>query len=86
MSKEDIKLKIITMDGVFFSDSVSEIILPTDIGQITVLPMHIPLISKIKEGVVLLRTSKGEKKIKVSSGVLEVRPHSEVYLLVDRAE
>ena len=86
MTKEDIKLKIITMDGVFFSDSVYEIILTTDIGQITVLPGHIPLISKIKEGEVVLRMGKDEKKIKVSSGVLEVRPHSEVYLLVDRAE
>lgn len=86
MTKEEIKLKIITMDGVFFSDSVSEIILPTDMGQIAVLPMHIPLISKIKEGEVILKIGKDEKKIKVSSGVLEVRPHSEVYLLVDRAE
>jgi F-type H+-transporting ATPase subunit epsilon len=86
MTKEEIKLKIITMDGVFFSDSVSEIILPTDIGQIAVLPMHIPLISKIKEGEVVLRMGKDEKKVKVSSGILEVRPHSEVYLLVDRAE
>ncbi len=86
MTKEEIKLKIITMDGVFFSDSVSEIILPTDIGQIAVLPMHIPLISKIKEGEVVLKIGKDEKKVKVSSGILEVRPHSEVYLLVDRAE
>lgn len=86
MSKEEIKLKIITMDGVFFSDTVSEIILPTEVGQIAVLPMHIPLISKIKEGEVILKIGKEEKKIKVSSGVLEVRPHSEVYLLVDRAE
>jgi F0F1-type ATP synthase epsilon subunit len=48
--------------------------------------MHIPLISKIKEGEVVLRMGKDEKKVKVSSGILEVRPHSEVYLLVDRAE
>jgi F-type H+-transporting ATPase subunit epsilon len=68
MTKEEIKLKIITMDGVFFSDSVSEIILPTDIGQIAVLPMHIPLISKIKEGEVVLRMGKDEKIIYNLSG------------------
>lgn len=82
--KEKIKLKIITLEGVVFSDEVSEIILPTDLGQITVLPNHIPLISKVREGTLLLKTDKNEKRFTISSGVLEVRPHSEAYLLVDR--
>lgn len=82
--KEVINLKIITLEGVFFSGEVSEIILPTEMGQITVLPNHIPLISKVKDGSLILRLAKDEKKYVVSSGVLEVRPKSEVYLLVDK--
>lgn len=83
--KNVINLKIITLEGIFFFGEVSEIILTTDVGQITVLPNHIPLISKVKEGELVLRISKEEKKHTVSSGVLEVRPNSEVYLLVDKA-
>lgn len=79
-----INLKIITLEGVFFSGDVSEIILPTDTGQITILPGHIPLISKIKEGKITIRTEIEERKYKISSGVLEVRPKSEVYLLIDK--
>jgi F-type H+-transporting ATPase subunit epsilon len=85
-----INLKIITLEGVFFGGEVLEIILPTDNGQITVLPNHIPLISKIKEGEMILKGVEGkkeaEKTISISSGVLEVRPNSEVYILVDTAK
>ncbi len=80
-----INLKIITIEGVFFSGEVTEVVLPTDNGQISVLPDHIPLVSKLKEGVVLLKTTTGDKEISISSGVLEVRPESEVYVLVDSA-
>lgn len=83
--KDIINLKIITLEGIFFSGEILEIILPTDLGQIAVLPNHIPLISKVKEGDVTLKTKDGDKKVIVSEGVLEVRPHSEVYLLVDKA-
>jgi F-type H+-transporting ATPase subunit epsilon len=80
-----LNLKIITLEGIIFSDEVSEIILPTDVGQITVLPGHIPLISKLKEGTVVLKTGSKEKHIHISSGVIEVRPESIVYILVDHA-
>ena len=84
-----IDLKIITIEGVFYSGQVSEIILPTETGQIAVLPHHIPLISALKEGTVVLKINNqkdiSEKKIHISSGVLEVREGSVVYILVDHA-
>lgn len=82
--KTKINLKIITLEGVFFSGEVTEMILPTELGQITVLPNHIPLISKVKDGKLVLRDGKSEKIHNLTSGVLEVRPNSEVYLLVDK--
>lgn len=82
--KNTLNLKIVTLEGVFFSGEVAEMILPTDSGQITVLPNHIPLISKVKDGVLVVRVGGKENKYNISSGVLEVRPNSEVYLLIDR--
>jgi F-type H+-transporting ATPase subunit epsilon len=80
-----IDLKIITIEGVFYSGQVSEIILPTETGQIAVLPHHIPLISALKEGIVTLKIIHEEKEINISSGVLEVRAESIAYILVDHA-
>lgn len=80
-----IKLKIITLDGIYFSGDVLEIVLPTDSGQIAILPHHIPMVSTVKEGIVIIKMTEKEKKVSVSSGVLEVRPQSEVFMLVDRA-
>ncbi len=86
---DTINLNIITIEGIFFSGEVVEIILPTDVGQISVLAHHIPMISKLTEGTVTLKLpgkTTEEKKIKISSGVLEVRPESHVFILVDHVE
>ncbi len=81
-----INLKIITIDGVLFAGDVSEIILPTDVGQISVLPEHIPMISKLKEGTVVLKIGTSEKKFHISAGVLEIRPDNEAFILNHNAK
>ena len=84
-----LNLKIITIDGILFAGEVSEIILPTTEGQISVLPEHIAMISTLKEGTVTLKIgnqqSAQEKNFRISSGVLEIRPDSEAFILVDHA-
>ena len=80
-----IDLKIITIEGIFFSGQVSEIVLPSVNGEIAVLPHHIPLVSVLKEGMITLKTDDGERRIKISGGVVEVREHSVVHVLADHA-
>ncbi len=83
--RKTINLKIITIDGILFAGEVSEIILPSVTGQISVLPDHIPMISTLKEGIVVIKIgnqkSQLEKRIKISAGVLEIRPDNEAFIL-----
>ena len=78
-------LKIITMDGIVFSGSVSEITLTTESGQISVFADHVALLTIIKEGIITVKTEATLQKFKTSSGVIEISPEHEVYILVDSA-
>jgi len=78
--------KVVTPDGVIYTDHIEAVSLPTITGEITVLPHHIPLISVIRAGEIRITKEKQEVSLAVSSGVLEVRPHNEVIVIADTAE
>ena len=56
-----IHLSLITPDGSIFDGDVDAVSLPTPDGEITVLPHHIPLITVVVPGTVLIRTGNEER-------------------------
>ena len=44
------RFQIITPERVVFSDEINQVSLPTEDGEITVLPHHIPLVTILKPG------------------------------------
>ena len=52
------KVEIVTPKGMEFQDEAQLIILPTFLGQISVLPKHTPLISVLKSGRIKIKTKK----------------------------
>lgn len=79
-------LKIVTPERVVFEDSVDSISVMTENGEITVLPNHAPIVSLLRAGEMRLRENGSETYLAVSTGLLEVRPKSEVIILADTAE
>lgn len=79
-------LKIVTPDGITYEDTIEQVSVPTQSGEITVLPRHIPLVSVLKAGELRVVKAGEEIILAVSTGVLEVRPSSEIYILADTAE
>ncbi len=55
-------------------------------GEITILPNHIPLVAALVPGTAVVRTKGTEQLLAVSGGFIEVRPGSEVVVLADTAE
>src|SRR3989338_2942423 len=76
---------IITPDGSIFDGEVDSLSLPTHDGEITVLPHHIPLISIVVPGTIVLRTGRDEHVFAVSHGVIEV-DGKEIRILADTAD
>ncbi len=81
-----ISFKIVTPERIVFEDdAIDALILPTEEGEITVLPHHIPLISLLKAGVLRVKKGNDETPLAVSSGVIEVTGRA-VTVLADTAE
>jgi F-type H+-transporting ATPase subunit epsilon len=82
-------LHIITPLGTVLLQEVSFVVVPTLAGEVTVRPGHIPLISVIKAGELVLGTDESRVPFSVFSGVLEVKDTetgTAAILLVDRSE
>ncbi len=81
-----LKFKIVTPEGITYSDdSVDSVTIPTTTGQITVLQNHIPLVSILAPGELVVHKGTEDIPMAVSGGVVEVRPESEVYIMADSA-
>jgi len=89
MAKQ-IKLKIITPERLVLEELVDQVSLPTTLGEITVLPNHIPLITGLASGDVVAYINGEEAPMAVVGGFVEVKQgedgQTEVAVLADFAE
>ncbi|MBU3895769.1 ATP synthase F1 subunit epsilon, partial [Patescibacteria group bacterium] len=81
-----IAFKIITPERVIYEDEIERLTVPTESGEITVLAKHAPLVSLLKPGEIRLKKDGNTIVMAVSTGFLEIRPNSQVYILADTAE
>lgn len=80
-----IKFKIVTPERTVFESEINQVTLPTQEGEITVLPNHIPLISVLVPGELLIKKENDEIAMAVSGGMIEVQKN-EITILADTAE
>ncbi len=87
-----ITLEIATLDQPLFSGRVKQISAPTPMGEITVLPHHLPLVTPLTAGELKLKVNEGEGifspdciYIAVSGGFMEVLPRCRVNIIADSA-
>lgn len=82
---EKIKFEIITPERIVYSAEVDSVTIPTTMGEITVLPNHIPLIALLTPGELRIKKGEAEELMAVSGGFIEVRK-DKVIVLSDTAE
>jgi F-type H+-transporting ATPase subunit epsilon len=81
-----LKVDIVTAERLVFSDEgVDEVVAPGSEGELTVLPMHAPLLTMIKPGLMRLMKGGEEVDMAITGGFLEVR-NDRVTILADAAE
>jgi F-type H+-transporting ATPase subunit epsilon len=85
MPDKKIKFKIVTPEKTVYEDSIDQLTLPTTEGEITVLPNHIPLISVLSPGELVIKKDGKEVAMAVSGGIIEVQKN-EITILADTAE
>lgn len=79
-----LNLKIVTPERVLYEGEVDQVSLTTQMGQITVLPNHIPLVANLQPGEIIIK--KGHEYLDIASqgGFVEISPLS-VVVLADAA-
>lgn len=80
-----IKFKIATPERVVYEDEVDQVSLPTKMGEITVLPNHLPLVSSLQAGEILVKKGTEEIPMAVSGGFVEFN-NNQMVILADNAE
>jgi len=81
-------LEIVTPEGVAHTDNVNMVILPGSEGELGILPGHVPLVTRLKPGVVRSKKKDDrdqlgdEMRMEILGGFLEVRP-DKVTVLTD---
>ena len=86
MSSNNIHFEIVTPEKVVLKQEVLQLTVPTKMGEITILPNHIPLISALQAGVIEIKTPDNKiETMAVSGGFIEVLP-SKIVILADTAE
>ncbi len=77
---------IVTAERLVLSEEgVDEVVAPGIEGELTVLPMHAPLLTMIKPGVMRIKKANDETEMAITGGFLEVRD-DRVTILADAAE
>lgn len=88
MSKQ-LKLKIVTPERLILEEMVDQVSLPTTLGEITILPEHIPLITGLTSGDIVAVVAGEHVPMAVVGGFIEIKNNdglTQVAVLADFAE
>ncbi len=79
-----LKLEIVTPEGTVYSEDVEMVTLPGVAGQMGILPGHVPLISQMVPGEMIVRKDGRETFVATGEGLIEVTANR-VAILTDLA-
>jgi F-type H+-transporting ATPase subunit epsilon len=79
-----LQLEIVTPESRAYSDTVEMVVLPAVEGEMGVYPMHIPLITQLKPGELVVTKNGQQTALAVGEGFVEVTA-DKVSVLVDMA-
>lgn len=87
MENKIIKLKIVTPERVVYEGDIFQATIPTQVGEITILPNHRSYIASLKPGEMIVKEkgSKREVDLAVAGGFIEFHDNKLV-VLADEAE
>jgi F-type H+-transporting ATPase subunit epsilon len=69
---DTLKLEIVTPGAVVYSQDVSMVTLPAVGGQIGVYPCHVPLLTRIEPGEIIVRKNDSDEFLAVGEGLVEI--------------
>ena len=69
---DTLRLEIVTPEGVAFSEDVTMVTLPCVEGQLGIYPMHVPLITELVPGEIIVNRAGAEHFLAVGTGLVDI--------------
>jgi len=85
MADNKIKLEIITQERHVLSKKIDRISAPAVMGEVTILPKHIPLFTRLQDGIVTLFEGSNTEEFAILGGFMDVGPNNKVTVMADAA-
>lgn len=82
---QQIQLEIITQEKPVLSQTVDKVSAPAVMGEVTILPGHIPLFTKLNDGIVKIYQGSQYQEFAILGGFMDVAPLSKVTIMSDSA-
>jgi F-type H+-transporting ATPase subunit epsilon len=80
-----LRVVVVTPRGPIADEETDGVTAPGQLGEFEVLPGHVPFLTQLHPGVLVLGDKQAKQVFAVSSGILEVEPDGEVQVLVEQA-
>lgn len=80
-----LQLTIVTQEKELLSQEVDSITAMTTSGEVTILPGHIPLMTKLSDTEFVYRVKGDAKSLAITGGFMNVEPGNKVIVLADAA-
>ncbi len=81
-NKNTMQLNIVSLEEDIFSDAVEMVVVTATLGEIGIMPGHLPLLTMIRPGQIRAMSGDGYWVYYVTGGILEVQPDT-VTILAD---
>ena len=80
-----LRVAVVTPRGPVVDEETDGVTAPGQLGEFEVLPGHVPFLTQLHPGVLILGDKQTQRVFAVSTGFLEVEPDGEVQVLVEQA-
>jgi F-type H+-transporting ATPase subunit epsilon len=81
-----IHFQLVTPEAAVLSKELVSLTCMTQMGEITILPNHVPLVANLVPGELHAKTEHDDFYLYVAGGFVEVRKNNEIVVLADDAE
>ncbi len=78
-------LDIVTQEKRLLTVEAESVTAETVVGEITILPHHLPLLTQLKEGILTYQVNGKKKFVAIFGGFIEVSANNQVNVLADSA-
>lgn len=77
-------IQVITPEKTLIDEDADEIVVPTTTGELAILPQHVPLVTQVAPGIVVIKMHGREENLGIDGGFIEITEKS-VTVLADFA-